>query len=360
MTDRYDATALTEFAARLFHHAGLEKDRAKIVAETLVEGDLLGQTTHGLALLGPYLDEVVAGRIAKSGEPAVLAHTAVVQTWDGCRLPGPYLVRRASDWASETAKTFGIGAVAIRRSGHIGCLAAYVERIAQRRQLLLLTSSDPSTASVAPFGGTQRLITPNPVAAGWPTGGTPVVMDISTSITTNGMTARLAKQGQRFPHACLLDATGQPTADPAAFFTDPPGTLLPLGGVEAGHKGWALGLLMEALTSGLAGHGRATEPSEWGAAVYLQVLDPAHFGGVVGFEQEAGWLAGKVHANPPTDATRPPRLPGERGLGSKEAQLREGITLHPTIWPMFKARAASAGLALPEPINSPPKLRSGS
>ena len=350
MTDRYDAAALLDFATALFRHAGLDEDKAEVVAATLLEGDLLGQTTHGLALLGGYLDEVAAGRVVGHGDPAVLAQTPVAQTWDGNRLPGPWLVTRAAEWASGAARQFGLGAVAIRRSGHIGCLAAYVERVASQGLMLLLTSSDPSTASVAPFGGTRRVITPNPIAAGWPTGGAPVMMDVSTSITTNGMTARLAKEGRNFGHNTLLDGHGQPTADPNAFFADPPGTLLPLGGAEAGHKGYALGLLIEALTSALAGHGRADGVGEWGASVFVQVIDPARFGGLPAFEREAGWLAGAVRANPAADAATPPRMPGERALARKAEQLRSGVSLHGSIPPVLADRGARAGIGVPLPI----------
>ena len=349
MTERYDAPALLQVATALLQHAGLDGERAHVVAATLLEGDLLGQTTHGLALLGAYLDELQSGRLATSGDPDVVAQTPVAQTWDGKRLPGPWLVTHAADWASEAARTYGLGAVAIRRSGHIGCLAAYVERIAARGQLLLLASSAPSTASVAPFGGTRRMITPNPLAAGWPTGGAPVMMDVSTSITTNGMTARLAKEGRQFGHHALLDAAGVPTADPGAFFADPAGTLLPLGGAEAGHKGYALGLLIEALTSALAGHGRADSPTQWGASIFVQVLDPARFGGLASFVRETGWLADAVHANPAAREDAPPRLPGERAIQRKQEQMELGVELHPSIAPVLADRAARAGVRMPLP-----------
>ena len=351
MTERYDAAALLHFATALLRQAGLNEERARVVAATLLEGDLLGQTTHGLALLGAYLDELVSGRLTPTGDPEVVAQTPVTQTWDGNRLPGPWLVTRAADWASGVARSFGMGAVVIRRSGHIGCLAAYVERIAERGQLLLLASSDPSTASVAPFGGTKRMITPNPLAAGWPTGGAPVMMDVSTSITTNGMTARLAKEGRQFGHHALLDATGVPTADPSVFFADPPGTLLPLGGAEAGHKGYALGLLIEALTSALAGHGRADGPTEWGASVFVQVLDPACFGGLAPFVRETGWLRDATHANPAARDGVPPRLPGERAIRRKQEQMEFGVELHSAIPPLLAERAVSAGLSMPQAMS---------
>ena len=108
--------------------------------------------------------------------------------------------------------------------------------------------------------------------------GDPVLLDVSTSTTTNGLTGRLKGEGAVLGHPWLLDAAGQPTPDPAALFTDPPGSILPLGGLDSGHKGYALGLLVEALTAALGGFGRADASEGWGAAVFLQVIDPAAFG----------------------------------------------------------------------------------
>src|SRR3546814_11516817 len=100
---------------------------------------------------------------------------------------------------------------------------------------------------------------------------------ISSSIVTNGMCARLQKAGEQFPDECLLDADGRPSRDPNVFATDPPGTIMPLGGTTAGHKGLGMALMVEALTGGLAGHGR-TAPSEgWGAPVFLRLHGP-HLG----------------------------------------------------------------------------------
>jgi L-lactate dehydrogenase len=350
MTHRYDAGALAAFAASLFAAAGLDEDKARITAGILLEGDLLGHTTHGLALAAPNLDEIAAGRMQCSGEPAVIAEAAATQTWDGRRLPGPWLTLRAIDWASARARETGLAAVAIHHSCHIGCLAAYLRPVAEAGQMIIVTCSDPSTASVAPFGGTRRIITPNPLAAGWPSPGGPVMIDISMSNTTNGMTARLRNEGRLFDHPWLLDAAGAPTRDPNAFFADPPGTLLPLGGVEAGHKGYALGLLIEALTSALAGTGRADGETRWGASVTVMVIDPARFGGTEGFLRETGWMEHAVHSNPPVPGAGAPRLPGERALALRLEQLAHGVVLHRSIPPALAACAARYGLIMPEPL----------
>jgi len=345
VTTIFAAAALRDLATALLAHAGLAPDRAATVAEILVEADCMGHDTHGLALLTPYLDALASGDMAATGEPALVAETGIAETWDGNKLPGPWLTVRAAERAMDRAATHGIGAVAIRRSHHIACLAAYLPRAIERGQMLLITCSDPATASVAPWGGTRRLITPNPIAAGWPTPAGPVLLDVSMSITTNGMTARRRAEGSRFPTAVLADADGAPSDDPNAFWAD--GSLLPLGAPAAGHKGFALGLLVEALTSALAGHGRADAPTGWGASVLVLAIDPARFGGADAFAREAGWLAEAVRANPPAPGGPAPRLPGDTAWARRADALARGVALHPAIPPVLAARAEAAGLALP-------------
>jgi L-lactate dehydrogenase len=342
--DRHDVAALLRFATACCRAAGLPEEMARDVAEVLVEGDLMGHDTHGLALLTPYLDALAAGDMAAAGAPEVVSATPVVQSWNGRKLPGPWLVRRAIAAAEGAATQFGIGAVAIAQSHHIAALAAYGPAVAAKRLMLVLTCSDPATASVAPWGGTRRVITPNPLAAAWPTPEGPVILDVSMSITTNGMTARRRAEGTRFPGQWLLDGQGRPTDDPNVFWGDPPGTLLPLGGVEAGHKGFALGLLVEALTSGLSGVGRATQPTGWGASVFVLVLDPGKFGGAERFLAESGWMAEAVRGNPPRPGFDAARLPGDGAMARRAKALAEGVALHPAIPPALAKLAARYGL----------------
>jgi LDH2 family malate/lactate/ureidoglycolate dehydrogenase len=346
MSVRHPAASLRKFAVALLTRAGLAADKAAAVAEILVEGDLLGHTTHGLALLAPYLGELDSGRMTKSGEPITVADFPAALTWDGKRLPGPWLVLRAIDVAIPRAKTNGVCTVAIRRSHHIGCLAAYLQRVTDQDLMVLLTCSDPNICSVAPFGGRREVFTPNPLAAAWPTGGEPVILDVSTSITTNGLTNRLYKEGRRFPGAWALTASGEPTDDPATLHTKPPGTLLPMGGLDHGHKGYAFSLLVEALTGGLAGHGRADPREGWGATVFLQIMNPACFGGAAEFRRQTQCVADACRATPPRAGVERVRLPGETGLRRRAEQLANGVELHPGILPALEPWSRKLGVLL--------------
>jgi LDH2 family malate/lactate/ureidoglycolate dehydrogenase len=192
------------------------------------------------------------------------------------------------------------------------------------------------------------MITPNPLAAGIPTSGEPILIDISMSTTTNAMVTRARNQGAPLPHGWLLDANGNPTSDPGAFFTDPPGSILPLGGTELGYKGFGLGLLIEALTSGLGGHGRADPAEGWGASVFIQLFDPAAFGGLDSFNRQLDTLADRVRQNPPVPGNDKVRLPGERGLALKARQLQAGLELHTSIMPALKTWATKLGVQMPQ------------
>ena len=344
---RYPADALIAFGHALLRKAGVRHDIARDVATILVEGDLLGHNTHGLALLPGYLAEIDKGAMAKDGEPTVVTARAATQAWDGNRLPGPWLTLRALDAAMAMADACGTGTVVIRRSHHIACLAAYLRRATDQGRMALIYCSDPATHSVAPFGGVSSVFTPNPFAAGIPTSGDPILLDISASYTTNGMTARLHKAGEKLPHPWVQDAQGNATTDPGVLFSEPKGTLLPLGGLEGGHKGYALALLVEAMTGGLAGFGRADPSEGWGATVFVQVMDPAAFGGEAPFTRQMDWLVRACHDATPRPGVERVRLPGENGLKRRREQTANGVALFPAIVPSLQPWAEKMGVALP-------------
>jgi L-lactate dehydrogenase len=125
---------------------------------------------------------------------------------------------------------------------------------------------------------------------------------------------------------------------------------LPLGGLDSGHKGFALGLLVEALTASLGGFGRADQPDRWGASVFLQIIDPQAFGGLEKFKRETGWLAAACRNAGSLPGGPGVRLPGQRGLELRRGYLARGVELAPTIMPLLQPWAAKLGVSLPSSI----------
>ncbi len=349
MTDRFDAEALCVFATDLFAVAGMPADRARVVAELLVEADLIGQSTHGLAQASGYLGALKKGTMKAVGEPDVISDRGAAIVWDGHYLSGVWLVTHALQQGFERVKTYGTVTYVIRRSHHIACLAAFLHLATDRGLMMTLATSDPNNDGVAPFGSYQPTYTPDPIAVGYPTNGDPVLIDISASTTTLGMAHRLLAEGGRFPGKWLIDNQGNATDDPNVLNTNPSGALMPLGGLDRGHKGFGLGLMIEALTSGLGGFGRADKPDHWGAAVYLQLVDPDAFGGGEAFIRETSYLADACRSAAVAEGNSPVRLPGDGALSRKRAALANGVELYPTIMPGLQRWADTLNVSLPTP-----------
>jgi LDH2 family malate/lactate/ureidoglycolate dehydrogenase len=351
MTDNnrvYRCDDLLRLARELLAAAGMNTQIAAVVADVLVEGDLLGHNTHGLALLPVYLKELEQGTLTAEGKEEIIADRDSIFTIDGHYLPGPWLVHRAMDLAFARIDRYPLMTVVIRRSHHTAALAAYPGRATDRGYIFLMTCSDPSVRSIAPYGGLDPLYTPNPIAAGFPTAGDPVIIDISTSCTANAVTGRLHAEGRRLPYPWLLDNHGLPSDDPAVLFTDPPGSILPLGGMDLGYKGYALGILIEAMTAALAGSGRADGIERWGASVFLQIIDPQGFSGIEAFTRETEWLADACRQNRVRPGDPSVRLPGQRALQLRREQMARGLKLYPSIMPAIEPWAQKFGIVMPE------------
>ena len=73
MSNRYKSNELIIYIEALFTAAGMDADKSAIVAPLLVEADLMGHTTHGIAQAPAYLAGLENGLMKGAGEPIVVA-----------------------------------------------------------------------------------------------------------------------------------------------------------------------------------------------------------------------------------------------------------------------------------------------
>jgi LDH2 family malate/lactate/ureidoglycolate dehydrogenase len=342
------AQEATSFALKLLVAAGMDVDKATTVAELLILTDCLGRRTHGLAMALNYVADIEKGNLQLTGEPEVIKDHGATVLWDGGYLPGLWLVKKAIDMAMPRAATFGVVTVVIRRSHHIGCLAALTKLAADNGLIAIIANSDPSGKRVAPYGGTEALFTPNPYAIAYPGPEHPVLIDMCASITTTSMTREKYLAGEQFEFPWLLDSKGSPTCDPAVLEnSEPRGSLQLIGGQEYGHKGFGMALMVEALSQGLAGHGRKDEPKRWGGNVFLQLINPEFFAGAEAFVEQTDFLSKKSRENRPVSVDRPVKVPGDQAAKNLRYAEQEGIEYDDKTWQALVKIAAKYEVAMP-------------
>ena len=198
---------------------------------------------------------------------------------------GQVMGEEAMKLGIDKAGRQGVAVVALRNSGHLGRIGDWAEMAASAGKVSLhFVNTSGGGILVAPFGGTQRRLSANPIAAGVPvTNGPPIILDISTCTIAEGKIKVAFNKGAKVPDGCILDGEGQPTDDPKAFYASPPGAILPLGG----HKGYGLSVIAEVLAGALTGGACSHFGVDRVANNMLSIiLDPAFFQSADGFSAE--------------------------------------------------------------------------
>jgi (2R)-3-sulfolactate dehydrogenase (NADP+) len=231
-------------AARLLHAAGMPVDAAERTAWALVTAELWHLGSHGLMRLPHYLRRFERGGTDPRATLRVVRDTPVTATYDGGNGLGHWQVWHAAQVAVEKAMAAGIAIVSVGNSGHCGSLGLYVLPMVDRGFIGMVFSNGP--AVMPPWGGHAPVLSTSPLAAGIPTPGHPAIVDLATTAVARGTIAQYRAAGRPLEPGWAFDAEGHETIDPVAALA---GMLAPLGGA----KGYALALVVEALTGAVVG-----------------------------------------------------------------------------------------------------------
>jgi uncharacterized oxidoreductase len=360
----FQAEDLRQFVIRLVTALGAPVAEAEIVADALVGANLAGHDSHGVIRLEQYARMLRAGQIVPGAPFEVTRHApapggpAAAAAVDGHWGFGAVVATRAMQLALEMAAGTGVAAVSVRRSNHVSRLGHYVLMAAEAGRLGFMTANNHGGGRwVAPWGGADRRLSTNPLAFAAPTGGRPVLVDITTSTVAEGKVRVLRNKGLPMPEGWAIHPDGSPLTDPAHMYGPPHGSLLPFGGF-AGHKGFALSLMVELLSGALSGAG-CTGPADVqpGNALFILVLDPAVFGARGGtdaetaraaFREEASGLVEWVKGSPPLPGGTGVLAPGEPEFREEERRRAEGVLIDEETWRQLRELAASLGVEVPE------------
>ena len=338
------ADTLRAWATRCFAVAGMTDDDAALLADSLVQTSLWGIDSHGVALLPHYLDRLGNGTI--KARPNVRTErtgpaTALVHADQG---HGIVIAHGAMAEAVHIAREQGVGAVGVRNASHCGAIGLYT-RAAARMGCVGLAFTHANSVAV-PHGGKRAFFGTNPISFGFPRDGRePLCLDMATTSIPWGRVRNARREGHVLPPDVAVDAHGAPTIDANAA-----AAVVPLGGSEFGHKGYALALVIDLLCGPLLGNRYGPhippmfeaidEPRLLGA--FFIALDPERFAGGAALSAQIETMAQELAAEPGA-----PRLPGDPEIEVAAQRGREGIPIEAGLADQFRACSTRLGIGAP-------------
>jgi LDH2 family malate/lactate/ureidoglycolate dehydrogenase len=327
---RVPAATLREFAVAALGATGVAADDAVVVAELLVEADLVGFDTHGIAHLGShpgYVPGVRAGHVVVETRFQIVRESVATALVDGHGSLGMLTAARASDLAVEKAHVAGVGVVAVREGRHFGAASLYALRIARAGMVGIVTTN--ASPWVVPTLGRERMLGTNPIAVAAPTDddARPFVCDVSTSTVAFGAVEHALRSGTELRPGWAVDGAGRPTTDPAVVVRE--GGLTPLGGTPEGssHKGYALSTAVDLLTGILTGTG-------WSKLLPVHTTQAAHtivalridaFADPADFRRDLRAMLDALRQSPPMEGADRVLVPGDREAAARRDREANGV-----------------------------------
>ena len=340
------AGPLQALVETIFERAGCPRAEAATVAEHLVEANLMGHDSHGVIRVLPYIEMIRSGSWTAGRRGRITKDAGALVTIDGEQGLGQVVARYAIEVGIERARAHGVAVIGVQNSAHMGRIGAWAEQAAAAGMISLhFVNTTGYGIQVAPFGGSDRRLSVNPIALGVPRPGhEPLIHDMSTGAIAAGKVRVARNKGELLPEGCLIDNKGRPTRDPEAFFTDPPGSLT----TAAGHKGHGLSIFVEVLAGALTGggSGRPDHPSADRPVNNLLsiLIDPERMAGLDALSRDLERLVGYVTASPPLAPDGQILLPGEVERRRRAKLLKEGLPLDPKTLDQVRAAARAVGV----------------
>jgi LDH2 family malate/lactate/ureidoglycolate dehydrogenase len=322
---------------------GMRDDLARTTTEAMVQTDLSGVDSHGIAMLTDYEASRAKGKLNLNAEPTIVRENLVTALVDAGAGLGHPAAARGMEIAIAKAKSMSVGVVSVFNSHHFGAAGHYA-RMAARHGFIGLVASATRSINTVPTRGTVPLLGTNPIAFAAPARrNRPFVLDMATSTSAANKVRVYALKGKPLPAGWVLDGAGTPVTDAKAATdtlfgraANKGGGLTPLGGTAemSSHKGYGLAMMVHILGGVLSGASfsplrvrtqRPSDPDNLGH--FFMALDPKAFRPDGAFEDDLDDVIDVLHGTPPIDPALPVLVAGDPEEEARELRMRVGIPI---------------------------------
>jgi LDH2 family malate/lactate/ureidoglycolate dehydrogenase len=336
---------LFDFCKQLLSAGGMPPADAGLVAALLVKAELRGYAGHGVTRVAQYLQFIENKTYDLTAKPEIEREGKVTAVVDGKHYIGQVAASLAMELAIRKAKEHGAGIVCLRRAGHTGRLADYME-MATENGLIGMGAVSVGSATTTLYGGMKPITGTNPMAFGIPSrDGKPIILDFATASMSMGEIQKRVAKNEKIPDGVLLDGNGKPTTDFKSFRGPPRGVFLPFGG----YKGSGVALMTEILGGLLSGNGLGKHWWNNGGhgvnGVFLQAFAVEEFQPIESFFDKVDELVAFIKSSQCAPGFNEILLPGEAGRRREALQLRNGVEVDDDTWSELAELAAELGIA---------------
>tara|TARA_Y100000590_G_C15720741_1_gene1013456 strand:+ start:1127 stop:2134 length:1008 start_codon:yes stop_codon:yes gene_type:complete len=248
-------TDVRKLIIKTFQNYNLSKYHSNLCADAVINAELVGAPSHGLARISSYCNRIKKKVINPKPNIKIKKISSSVTQIDADNAVGFIGADLGINHAVRNAKKTGIGFVAVKNSGHYGLSGYYAERAAKKGLVAFCFTNAPP--AIAPHGAKKTLFGTNPICFAVPTGSNaPFVLDTSISMINRGKIRRAARLGKKIPLGVALDKNANPTTDPKKALE---GLQLPIAGFRGSGLAWMVDILSGVLTGGNHG-GKVKDP----------------------------------------------------------------------------------------------------
>jgi LDH2 family malate/lactate/ureidoglycolate dehydrogenase len=343
---RVPAAHLQAFIARAFEAAGVPPEDAAIVAELMVRADINGSDGHGVFRLAQYIRRIKAGGMNVRPNIRVVEERDATALVDGDNGLGHLVMRFAAQTAIEKAKRSGIAWVGARMSNHAGPASLYAT-MPLAHDMIGLYLAVGNANHLPPWGGTDMLLSTNPIAIAVPTlDEAPVVLDMATTVAAYGKVKTKAQRGETMPEGWMIDRQGKPLTDPTRADD---GFLLPIGG----YKGYALALIFGLLAGTLNGAAMARETVDFNkddatttnTGQAIMAISVEAFAPVMDFKRRVDDVVRQMRGSARLPGFDRIWLPGEQSHLKRQDRAANGIPLPQVLRDSLDKLAGELGIS---------------
>ncbi|MSQ22769.1 MAG: Ldh family oxidoreductase [Dehalococcoidia bacterium] len=343
---RVPEQSLRSTVTAIFEKMGVPRQAAVEGADVLVMTDLRGVETHGVSnMLRSYVQGYKDKRLNPRPEWHIVREAPGTATIDADGGLGIILGGPAMRLAIEKARKVGVGIVTMYNSGHMGAVGHFA-MMAAKEDMVGICMTALSNRVVPTFAAEPRLGT-NPIAVAAPAKSEPpFLFDAATSTIAENKLGLAARVGANLLPGWVSDNQGGPVTEEIAVPKRGDYYLLPLGSTreQGSHKGYGLAMMVEVLSTFLAGTLPDALNPAGRARSHFAAYDIAAFTDVDTFKENLDSMLKTLRTTPPAEGHERVLYPGLPEYEAEQDRRANGIPLHKEVIQWFDDITAELSL----------------